>query len=100
MIKRKKSLKSTIWGGRFEGVSSDNLIKFNSSIHFDKNLAVDFAKSYVLTRNINENRREYRGICMFVRGLFLNFFGVKKAFRLFYSVIAWNNSKKFHANVL
>ena len=38
MSKRKKSLKSTIWGGRFEGVSSDNLIKFNSSINFDKNL--------------------------------------------------------------
>ena len=38
MTKRKKSLKSTIWGGRFEGVSSDNLIKFNSSISFDKNL--------------------------------------------------------------
>ena len=38
MTKRKKSLKSTIWGGRFEGVSSDNLIKFNSSIDFDKNL--------------------------------------------------------------
>ena len=38
MSKRKKSLKSTIWGGRFKGVSSDNLIKFNSSINFDKNL--------------------------------------------------------------
>ena len=38
MTKRKKSLKSTIWGGRFERVSSDNLIKFNSSISFDKNL--------------------------------------------------------------
>lgn len=38
MTKRKKSLKSAIWGGRFEGVSSDNLIKFNSSISFDKNL--------------------------------------------------------------
>ena len=38
MTKRKKSLKSTIWGGRFEGVSSDNLIKFNCSISFDKNL--------------------------------------------------------------
>ena len=38
MAKRKKSLKSTIWGGRFEGESSDNLIKFNSSISFDKNL--------------------------------------------------------------
>ena len=38
MTKRKKSLKSTIWGGRFEGISSDNLIKFNSSINFDKNL--------------------------------------------------------------
>tara|TARA_B100000963_G_scaffold108113_1_gene94030 strand:- start:1202 stop:2602 length:1401 start_codon:yes stop_codon:yes gene_type:complete len=38
MSKRKKSLKSTIWGGRFEGESSDNLIKFNSSINFDKNL--------------------------------------------------------------
>ena len=40
MAKRKKSLKSTIWGGRFEGESSDNLIKFNSSISFDKNLYV------------------------------------------------------------
>ena len=38
MSKRKKNLKSTIWGGRFEGASSDNLIKFNSSINFDKNL--------------------------------------------------------------
>ena len=38
MTKRKKSLKSTIWGGRFEGESSDNLLKFNSSINFDKNL--------------------------------------------------------------
>ena len=38
MSKRKKSLKSSIWGGRFEGESSDNLIKFNSSINFDKNL--------------------------------------------------------------
>ena len=38
MTKRKKSSKSTIWGGRFEGVSSDNLIKFNSSVNFDKNL--------------------------------------------------------------
>ena len=38
MTKRKKNLKSTIWGGRFEGVSSDNLIKFNSSISFDKSL--------------------------------------------------------------
>ncbi len=38
MSKRKKSLKSTIWGGRFEGESSDDLIKFNSSINFDKDL--------------------------------------------------------------
>ena len=38
MAKRKKNLKSTIWGGRFEGETSDNLIKFNSSISFDKNL--------------------------------------------------------------
>ncbi len=38
MTKRKKNLKSTIWGGRFEGESSDNLIKFNSSIDFDRNL--------------------------------------------------------------
>ena len=38
MSKRKKNLKSTIWGGRFEGESSDNLIRFNSSIDFDKNL--------------------------------------------------------------
>ena len=38
MSKRRKSFKSTIWGGRFEGISSDNLIKFNSSISFDKNL--------------------------------------------------------------
>ena len=38
MAKRKKSLKSAIWGGRFEGRSSDDLIKFNSSISFDKNL--------------------------------------------------------------
>ena len=38
MTKRKKNLKSSIWGGRFEGESSDNLIKFNSSIDFDKNL--------------------------------------------------------------
>ncbi len=38
MSKRKKSLKSTIWGGRFEGETSDNLIRFNSSIDFDKNL--------------------------------------------------------------
>ncbi|MDC3096163.1 argininosuccinate lyase [Alphaproteobacteria bacterium] len=36
MSKRKKNLKSTIWGGRFEGETSDNLIKFNSSIDFDK----------------------------------------------------------------
>ena len=40
MSKRKKSLKSTIWGGRFEGETSDNLIKFNSSIDFDKNLYI------------------------------------------------------------
>ena len=40
MSKRRKSLKSTIWGGRFKGKSSDNLIKFNSSINFDKNLYV------------------------------------------------------------
>ena len=38
MTKRKKKLKSEIWGGRFEGESNDNLIKFNSSINFDKNL--------------------------------------------------------------
>ena len=38
MSKRKKNLKSTIWGGRFEGISSDNLIKLNSSISFDKKL--------------------------------------------------------------
>ena len=38
MAKRKQSSKSTIWGGRFERQSSDNLIKFNSSISFDKNL--------------------------------------------------------------
>ena len=40
MTKRKKNLKSTIWGGRFEGETSDNLLKFNSSINFDKKLYV------------------------------------------------------------
>ena len=51
MTKRKKSLKSTIWGGRFEGVSSDNLIKFNSSISFDKNLyAQDIEGSIVMLK--------------------------------------------------
>ena len=38
MTKRKQILKSIIWGGRFEGKSSDNLVKLNASISFDKNL--------------------------------------------------------------
>tara|TARA_B100001057_G_C22806758_1_gene933772 strand:+ start:456 stop:1859 length:1404 start_codon:yes stop_codon:yes gene_type:complete len=38
MTKRKQILKSIIWGGRFQGKSSDNLVKLNSSISFDKNL--------------------------------------------------------------
>ena len=38
MVKRKKQPKSTIWGGRFEGVSNKYLIQFNASIEFDKKL--------------------------------------------------------------
>ncbi len=38
MVKRKKQSKSSIWGGRFEGSSSEYLIEFNASIDFDKKL--------------------------------------------------------------
>ena len=38
MKKKKKHVKSIIWGGRFEGNSNENLIELNSSINFDKNL--------------------------------------------------------------
>ena len=50
MSKRKKNLKSEIWGGRFEGESSDNLIKFNSSINFEKKLydILDLRSKYVV----------------------------------------------------
>ena len=38
MANRKKNPKSIIWGGRFEGTSSEHLIELNASISFDKNL--------------------------------------------------------------
>ena len=40
MVNRKKISKSVMWGGRFEGASSEHLIKLNASINFDKNLYI------------------------------------------------------------
>ena len=38
MVRRKKLVKSNIWGGRFTDSTSKEMLNFNSSIHFDKKL--------------------------------------------------------------
>ena len=45
MLKNKKINKSKVWGGRFSSTTDAKMLKFNSSIHFDKKLYLEDIQS-------------------------------------------------------